>query len=314
MDMRDTLKLLQETAVNADRPIVTRIDGQPRYVLVSKGNTLAQHDLPAPRWEHQLYSLWALIDLAKLIDTGDGTVSVWHDAEKIQLVHDMQWRRDTASFALQESDCLAAVRELVEDSEYSQRELISLLRIKMAEAHLDDLILVLRSLNFRVGTQTQSDVQHASTSMGKSIEQAIATKNLETPLPEDFEVPCRYWTNLPGEIGERIVVNTRIALEVDFAACAFELTPSRDDLVTNAVWAHEQLAAWLVKQLPEGVPVYHGTPYTSSSPRGSSSNCPKASPSITARRKRLPDKERVARSQNFFLGKEGPPMLEPPPS
>jgi len=261
MDVSKALELIQSTAVDASRPVVTRLEGQPQYVLVSKGDTLAKHDLPPPKWSHKLASLWSLFALAGELSANnlEADVSVWHNAETIQLVHHMLWRRDTATFVLEETDCLVALRKFSKE-EYSQPALIKLLRVQMAEAHLHDLILVLRSLNFRSCQQVQGDVQHGSTSMGRSIEQALATKNLDKPLPEDFQVACRYWQNLPPEIGDRLAIKTNVALDVNFASCGFALTPSRDDLITNALWVHQQLEEWLLSKLPKGVAVYHGTP------------------------------------------------------
>lgn len=251
---KDTLTEIQSTAVAAQSAKVVPIPGDERKVIITCGGAKEFYDLPPKRRDHATQSLESLVDVVK--DHSDNAAStdgasVWHSHERITAILNDDDRRDTATFALDSSRPFKAIAGM-ESKQFTQADLVRLLRVDLAGCVDPLLVKTMRTLNFTGSKATQSDIQHDKSSLGRSVEAKVSGASA---LPEEFDVTCEVYAN-HGTGAQTF----RIALEIDFEREAFRLTPLHDCKNKNVAAAQQAIHDELLESLGEGTMVYFGTP------------------------------------------------------
>jgi hypothetical protein len=206
---RDTLELLQLTAKQAAGAvnkcvIVERLPGErpgTYGVITADGELLVKRAEPPPR-QSRLTSLGAIEDYLKLISEHELSKqpAIYYNAELITILLDEsdESRRDESCvIELERSPECAVVDGLAASEQWiDQRALIRLLRVKLAGClgeSGDELIRLLRTIEFGEASQGRGNLQHGKESLGREVEAEIRASAGE--LPEKIVLQLRVFSD-----------------------------------------------------------------------------------------------------------------------
>lgn len=253
MDLtHEALELIQETAVEAAAPKLLQLPGDDRRAWVAIKGTLVEHPLPPPRKKHQVFSVR---DLARLAAACPQTAAVWHNHHAVVLQFDRGDGRDHATLILDKTRVWAAVEKL-EGRQFTQEDLVSFLRIDLAGQAPAEVLAAVRNVKFSASTETASDLQHASHTLGNSVELQVSGAR---DLPEQFRVRGQVYRNAIGEFW----CDVAVGLDVLHGAKKFRLTVLGDQVANVLGEAQAEVANELREELQAAgaadVPVYWGS-------------------------------------------------------
>jgi len=208
-----------------------------------------------PDRKHDVEALDEIVALAKRFAGAENSSPVvWYSSSGVQLViHDDEYRADTATVEFSETAVWETVRQLEKKAWLDQAAFVRLLRIDLASA-LDSAVLLdrVKRLKWQAGSTTDRVVGFGKESLGRDIKAEV---NAESEIPEFVDLAVRVHSN-PGE-DERWVIHC--AVEINAPEAKLRLVPLPDEIarVSNLVVA--SIAERLRAGLPESVPCYHGS-------------------------------------------------------
>ena len=256
----EVLRLIQQTAVEAQTAKVLELPGDGRKKYVQVGGTLTEKEIPPGPRNHQVRSLADLVAYAKSCDKG----VVWHSYLEVVLVIDDADRRDLVTFQLTRSRQLSVLTGLdarKNEKPLRQDELIRMLRFDLG---VDTAVLAkFRKLDWTNAQNSTADLQHGKDRMGKQIEAACQGTD---GLPETLRLSVPVYE----DAGEREPYVVEVGIEVDATNQVFYVQPLAGEM--QRVWdlAQQNLRGRLDaghKELGAAVDVYFGSPGSADSSR-----------------------------------------------
>jgi hypothetical protein len=260
--LKELFESIGKTAVKAEGQRIFTAAAEPkhRYYLSDENGALtAVESGPEPR-HHVAGGMEVIVDFAKRFHSpaeGDGMPAIWYSRGGIVCLIDDGTRRDRVDMPLKLSKqmevllCLEGKR-----GGLKQAELIKLLRIEFADAlsQAEGLVDLVRRVKFTVGAQTETEVRHTKTSIGRSLEAEITGASA---IPENVTLEPRIFASGFPNIRRRIVC----ALDVDPQIEQFFLTPLAGE-TENALFDAESVIGDKLEELlgEVEVPVYYGAP------------------------------------------------------
>lgn len=263
----DALELLQKTAVkSAGVKVIDEIGLRNETVVSIDGKLERVKHVPEAR-EHTVADLDSLATLingpsfTKEEDEGSGPVlygnaSVWHLGDVvIALLDDSpgSFRDDRGEWTLKPSKKFTV---LTSDGGAAKPRLHAqfvefLVENLRDELHIavPGLLEIIRKLKMTTNSEATGDIQHARSSMGKSIEAAVAGAG---DLPETITLKVRRWADL------EYFADVECLFKLDPMKGELSLRPLADELQQ----AENAAQAWLHQQIADEVdcPVYYGLP------------------------------------------------------
>lgn len=249
--LQEAIQLIQDTAVDAKDAAIVAIPGVDNAVLISQGGKSTERTIPPPRRKHESNDIESFVEVIR--NCGDKP-SVWHNhTQVVALLNDAE-RRDTVTLNLVESKLFKSLQFKDGQRSFSQRELINFLRISLAGCVPPDLVSTLRTLNFRSAAKTDSTVEHAKDSLGRSVEQAVTGAS---DLPEEFLATIPVYANVLPDHRAGILV----AVDVDFENQKFVLSVVGDGIMDAITEAQGVLSTKLTDLFDDvDQSVYYGKP------------------------------------------------------
>jgi len=247
---KETLELIQKTAVGAAGVTVVEIPGDSRNVLLSGPDGYAKHELPPSDRNHTVASLDALIAAAKRYGQA-GTL--WHGTNSVVLLVDDGDRRDRVTLPLQQSEHFARIGAL--GRPLDQRAIIRLLRVDLSGAVSPDLVTQFRKLDFKRRNDGSSVVNHGKESLGRAVEAEVMGVS---ELPERIFAAIQVYRTPGVEWSQQIA----LILDVNPTTEEFFLCPEPDALHRAVAEVQARIGESLVKAVgQEGGPsVFYGQP------------------------------------------------------
>lgn len=247
--LAEFVKALSEQAVKAAKPDIIALPGpSPEYLLRKADGTFeAKRGFPAPR-EHNAQDLQTIVNFA----TEDSAVWYCRDAV-VCLVMDTD-RFDRVTMDLAFTPQLTWLQGLSAANKFSQKDLVWHLRtlMKPCLGLAGDLIGVLRQVQFSVGEEGASNIQHGKQSIGKSMRAEIGGT---TQIPEYVTFDVMIW-----ESGFRAHQQIECAMEPDPATQTFKLVPIPGAIEQAICEAEMKLGDALKKMLGDGKALHYGSP------------------------------------------------------
>lgn len=247
--LKDALEYLAKRFHDGNKATLLSIPGDGRKAYVDQAGTVTPYDVPPSPRSHTVDSVEDLIAAAGLWDNG---AVVWINADKVVLVIDDADRRDTVTLPLVKSHQFQTLVRMSNTPQMDQQQLIRLLRIDLPGAlSRAELLTTIRQIKFRQSSSGESNVQHGSESLGRSIEAQVTGAN---DIPEQVAVSCNVYQN-PGE--REFTATVMCDLEIVPTEQKFRFRPLPDELerVTEAAIAgiRERIAQDIES-------VFYGTP------------------------------------------------------
>ncbi|MFZ5832387.1 MAG: hypothetical protein ACOY3P_20060 [Planctomycetota bacterium] len=203
----DTLELIQQTAVRAERPqIIDYGDPRRRLVLLPSGEVREVCVQPQIR-HHETSDMESLVSFALRAAAEGSTPSIWIDTFRIKCLADDNDRRDWAVTGLLLSRQFKMLQRLSDERTlFSQTEFLRTMRLELGLPK--QMLAPFLRMEWSAGSTTTGTVGHGSDRMGKSI--AAEVKGADG-LPEDlqFTVPVYTHAWMPDEFPIRCAVDLR---------------------------------------------------------------------------------------------------------
>lgn len=230
------------------------LDGTTLKKFVVDGKVV---DVPKllPDRKHNVETLDDVIALAKRFSLAESSSPVvWYSPTGVQLVvHDDEYRADTATLEFSETAGWQTVKALGPKVWFDQAAFVRFLRIDLKGLTENDVLLDrVRSLTWRTGSTTNQAVGFGKASLGRAIEAEVKSGG---DIPEEVALNVRVHNN-PGE-DERFTV--RCAVEINEAEQKLRLVPFPDEIARVERLVVGSIADRLRAGLPESVPCYHGS-------------------------------------------------------
>lgn len=226
--------------------------GDPTVARFATGDgSIREFDVPAPPRRHSVDRLEEII-MMTIRFPGDS--AVWYDKDGVILViDDDEYRANTVTLTLEESDLFATVRSLP-GSSFDHKAFVRLLRVRLAGVTAAaDLLAVVRKVKFDNGSVVHSQVTRSRESLGREITSSVSA---EHEIPDEVTLAVRVYKTA----GEEQAFPVRCAVEADALEGRFRLTPLPDEIER----AQQLAVAWIAERLVDGlskeVPAYHGRP------------------------------------------------------
>ena len=251
---KETLELIQATAVQAAAPKTIEIPGDGRTAFVQHGDLFERIEVPPALRRHQVHCLEDLIAYANQdwIRANPKPV-VWHGERGVTVVLDDGDRRDLVEFPLTFSERFNVLTDLrAKRPLLDQRAFIRLLRIELG---LDNLAVVgqFRKLDWALGDEGSANVAHGMERMGNQI---TARMQGVEELPDALDVAVPVYQ----QAGERDPYIVRCSVEIDVQNRRLQLIPLPDELERIVQLAQASIRERLDNELAEGIPTYYGEP------------------------------------------------------
>lgn len=169
-------------------------------------------------------------------------------------------RREKLVFTLQVSESMQAVQALKNQSEFTQRHIIDLLRRRIAgEYSPANILSLVKQLKFQKSDSGESSLATGRESMSRTTNNELTGAS---NLPEFVEIDVPYFENVVDEDGRPYMVSIRCTLDADLDKQTLILRPVAGQLDA----ARELVIDKLVKQIDAGledhdnVRVFAGSP------------------------------------------------------
>lgn len=255
----ELFKEIAKQAVAAAGPLPPAIREFDRYkdriVVLPGGETKEIKADPQPR-DHYVADIESLVkaatSTAKISESGD--VVCWADRNSaVVVIDDNGERSNKITLPMTLSPQMKELQAIESSGKpFTQRELISTLRIKFANCSLpSELVPNLRKVNFTLNAEGTSDVTRTKVSVGKN--QQAQFHGFDS-LPEwlVFQLPVFHGVF-------RVSASINVALDPDPETQTFKLVPQLGDIERAIQSAETALVLALAQQMPDTVPVYFGT-------------------------------------------------------
>lgn len=259
---RDTLELIQETAVKAGGAtnkvhVVDLGEFENGKYLIVDGNGEIKTHLAPPIRGHRLSSVGQIVPLLQFADSDSG--SVWISETQITILFDDERRLDQAKLPLVKTAEFAALASISEKW-LDPKSFVRSLRTTFYRAlgpQREQIIKTFRSLNFGESVQGRAKIEHGRESLGRELESEIRSEL--GPIPEMLALDIRVFEDPDLTARERV----ECAVELDARNGNINLCPLPEEM-QQAVQANlERIADRVTNQATEAgieVGVLLGTP------------------------------------------------------
>lgn len=175
--------------------------------------------------------------------------SLWVASDAVTLICDDEWRIDRIKMPLHFSEGYKIVSDYQSAKVIDQKNLVALLRTKLAQYMTDDgkLLSLVRRLKWAASDMGHSTIMGGAASLGRSVEKELSGLDGEE-LPESFEVEVPIWRAPIADFRELI----RVDITIDFDSQRFRLEVSADSIEAALLSAQERLRTAIAAALPEG--------------------------------------------------------------
>ena len=220
MNLKESIALIGQTAVQANAVQIHRIAGDDRRILIQQGGEREWVDLAPPVRQHEAYSLAAFTAALARYGT-EGATAIWHDDDEVVGVLDDADRRERITFTLQKTSAWKVVEEMAGGRSYSQPDLVRILRTVLGKCAPASVLAAVRDVKWTRREGADGAITATSHSLGKSVEMAVTGAE---HVPEEFEICCAVYG---GEFEEQ-TQTVRAALDAVHAEQKFRLTIMED--------------------------------------------------------------------------------------
>jgi hypothetical protein len=251
--LKEALEYLMSQSADGVKPIDLETD-DPRSKTFVIGGNVTEVETPVPPRNHNVNSLE---DFAKFVaECSPEDCVVFYDESVVVGILDNDGHRvERVAFVLSQSDQFDTIEALNGTSCWkNQKDFVRLLKIDLAGAIPPvDLLEVVRRVKFENGTTVKSEVGRARESLGREIRSQVET---EREVPEGVVV----WVPVYKSLGEREKFGVECSVEVDPLMGTFRLAPLPDEVERVQHLAMASIRRRLEESLPDGVPVFYGSP------------------------------------------------------
>lgn len=249
--LKEALEFLAKTITTGNAAKVLPIPGDGRKVYVDQAGELRGLDIPPSVRGHLVETVTDLVAAAERWGK-EGVIFINSDA--VTLVTDDSDRRDTVILPLRKSHAFQTLERLDKTPSLDQVQFIRLLRIDLqGAANRADLLTAVRKIKFRQSSAGESNVQHGSESLGRTIENEVSGAG---NIPEQLAVTCSVFAN-PGldEIEHSVMCD----LEIVATESKFRFRPLPDELADVQSAALAEIHGQLMDKL-DSIGIFYGTP------------------------------------------------------
>lgn len=226
----------------------------PRKVFVRNGETITEQLVPPPEREHGLVGFADFVRAVSDKDIAPAPV-VFADGARVVALLDGDDRRETVEVDLQASRRFLLCQGLEANAlTLKARQAVKFLRYDLHGGNIDHVIQALCRVDFTRTSAGKSHVDHGRESLGKSVEAAVQQAE---NVPKEFVLAIPIWTN-PGF--DRYTANITFGLDFDLEAEAVVLRVLSDECTRVQNLAVRAAIADLQEALPDGTPIFQGTP------------------------------------------------------
>ena len=251
---KETLELIQQTAVRARGLDVVPVDQEPRHVyyLRQADGELKRCEAAVEPRDHELYSLDDVVAAVKLWG-GDAPV-VFCGRQGIRVaLGDLGARRDTLQMTLEYSEQFVRL-ESVSEQPMMQKGFLDLLRIELFGCVPAEFVLQIRNLKFGKHVDGTGVIGDSKESLGQQVQREILTGGAE--LPSGVTVTTGVYKDLIGQAPPAAI---ECALRLDLSELTLTLVPKAGELNRAVREADAWLRDYLANRLPD-VTVLCGRP------------------------------------------------------
>lgn len=251
---RDALELIQQTAQEAQRPVVIpELNSDGRRAYVQQCGRINSFELPPAPRQHVVHDLEDLIAYA--LRPENPRPVVWHGDSGVVLLVDDADRRDQVVIPLTHSTRFDTLAQLdAAPKPMNQQQFVRLLRRQLG---LDPtLVNRFRRLDWKAGTDGRSEIERQNVRVAKSI---VAEVQGIDELPEEITVPVPVY----AETGMREEYLVQCYVEIDPTNQLFGFGPMPDELQQIVDLAQAAIRKRLEQPLNRAespIPIYYGRP------------------------------------------------------
>lgn len=231
-------------------------DEKLRKAFVRHGDEVHEERLPPELRSSRFFALDDFVR-AVLDDVVCPLPEVFHDRDGAMAFVDRDNRKECIRLPYTRSDAWSKIVGLYTNPcSMTQKQIINFLRFDVAVPGVQNLMRILRKVDFSRKSDGQRSVEHGRESLGKSVEAAV--QGIEE-IPEEITVEVPIY-NTPG-LREVSLVSIRCGLLIDVEDERFSLRPLADELEKKSAQVQVKIgdllvAAFANRQPP--IPVYFG--------------------------------------------------------
>jgi hypothetical protein len=252
--LMEALKFLADLGAQARGATLLPIPGEPRKLLQVSDGEVTEISLPAPLRNHRVDSLEAFIDAARRWGGGLGeedelSGAVFHNEAQITLVVNDSDRRDFVTMPLRKSQVFCTLEKL--GAPMTHPAFIRLLRHDLLGTGAENLLPIVRRIDFTRNASGHSSRDHTSGSLGKAVESKVQGVS---DIPEAFTLGVPVYKNA----GLEHIANVVCTLEIDPDLASFKLCPAPDALDLAVRQTQRFIGEALESELGD-TPVFYGS-------------------------------------------------------
>lgn len=252
--LAEFLDRVVELADQARQPYVMQVDQEPNHVyhLVHADGTVVRREAAPPTRDHRAFDLETL---AAWVEAGSGSSVTWYCREGVVVLLDDDSRRDRLRLNLTRSQQVQQVVNLAQNKPWlKQKDFINLLRVSLhgCLSKAGALLSMARQVKFRQLAQAEQAIHLGKASLGKRIESELHGAEA---FPEQVVLSVPLWENLPLPPQDVLC-----ALDIDSATESFQIIPLPGEVEAALRAGEVSLRERLAELLPDGAPLYYGTP------------------------------------------------------
>ncbi len=252
---------LAQKAAKVDRHIhITKLDGKKEYLLTMQdGGGKVTHEARLPDHPPRRHALHSVSEIGGMVEhfhneNPETLIVAWIGREQVTIVIDDDGFRENKIVCPQtytpEFSLLTEMRE----QEYTQKELVRLLRVDMATAETEssaELLRVARVINTKVFQTGHGVIEKTRASLGKDIEAEVRSDAGDIPDEVKFRI------NVYDDPALQTIYSVTCRVEIDPQAGTFFLLP-----VAKELQLFEQQEKQRIRELLQDVncPVFLGEP------------------------------------------------------
>lgn len=231
------------------KPIVRKVN--PRLRKVYYAGIAEDEEVDRPLAKHKLNTIDSLARFAENFGQDPSVLYLAEDG--IKLVLDDADRQEMAWMGFEYSPQFTAMMGL--QNGLSQKALVRTLRTVMAGCvRNDDIIKIIRQIEFDVNRGSRSAVSHTQESMGRSIEKQVRAQAGELPEEIRFVLPM---FSTPADVNTDIELV--LAVEIEMEAEKIALTPTGNSLQRERQRVMGEIFHKLESVMPEKVVIVEGS-------------------------------------------------------
>lgn len=250
--LKEALAFLKDTFSQADCAELVEIPGDGRTAYVNIGSEIKEYVVKPTTRSHTVSTV---ADLIAAANTWNLSGMIWVSSAAVVLIVDDDDRRDRVTLPLERSHQFKALSALEKNPKLDQLGFIRLLRIELSGAvGRSDLISAVRKIKWRTAAAGESNIQHGSESLGKTIEAEVTGAG---GIPEEVIVNCPVYSN-HGEREQSFGV--MCDLEIIAAESKFHFKPIADELARVEDAALAGIHSRIGESLGSDVSVFFGSP------------------------------------------------------